>query len=83
MCHHFLESLETPIVHVGRREGQIAKAWGIEGTAQAVVVELVIREVGPAVTVKAVGAKLSAAGFVFGEEEIQASLFLFGQLRFP
>ena len=44
--------------------------------------ELVVREVGSAVAVEAIGPILLAAGFVFGEEEFHAPFFDGGELGF-
>ena len=75
MRDDFFEGFEATIVHVGCGEYEISETWGGEISAQAVVVELVVREIGSTVAVEAVGSVLLAAGFVFGEEEFHAAFF--------
>ena len=80
----FFEGFEATVVHVGGGEYEVSETWGREGAGvvEAVVVELVVGEVGSAVAVKAVGAVLLAARFVFGEEEFHATFFFGGELFF-
>ncbi len=71
----FFEGLKATIVHVGAGEYEIPETWGGKISAEAVVVQLVVGEVGAAVAVEAIGSVLLAAGFVFGKEEFHAAFF--------
>ena len=57
----FFESFEASIVHIGGGEGEVAETWGGEFSTEAIVVELVIREISSAVAVEAVCSVLLAA----------------------
>ena len=58
------------------------EATEVFGWLEAIVVELVIRKVRSTVTMKAIGAELFTARFVFREEEFHTALLFLGELFF-